>query len=56
MSTDINKYVTENVIQMIALGNIDGTWDKYVSGFKTIGVDEYVKMYQASMDKYNNTK
>lgn len=56
MSTDINKYVTENVIQMITKGNIDATWDKYIGQYKTMGVDEYVKMYQTSLDKFNNAK
>jgi ABC-type sugar transport system, periplasmic component len=56
VSTDVNKYVTENVIQMITKGNIDASWDKYTSQFKNMGIDEYVKMYQTALDKYNSAK
>lgn len=56
VATDIYKYVTENVIDMITKGNIDAAWDKDASNFESIGVDEYVKVYQDALDTFNSGK
>lgn len=48
--TDINKTVWEGVSSFVANGVTDESWNEFVSKFETMGVTEYVKMYQDAID------
>lgn len=48
--TDINKTVWEGVSSFVANGVTDESWNEFVSKFETMGVTEYVQMYQDALD------
>lgn len=48
--TDINTTVWEGVSDFVKDGVTDDGWNKFVSKFDTMGVDEYVQMYQTAVD------
>lgn len=48
--TDINTTVWEGVSDFVKDGVTDDGWNKFVSKFDTMGVDEYVQMYQTAID------
>lgn len=48
--TDINTTVWEGVSDFVKDGVTDDSWNKFVSKFDTMGVTEYVEMYQTAVD------
>lgn len=51
--TEINMTVWEAVASFVADGVTDDSWEKYVSKFDSMGVEEYVQMYQTAIDAMN---
>lgn len=49
--TDINSTVYENMATFVTEGITDASWDKYVKLFDSIGIDEYIKMFQEKVDE-----
>ena len=50
LETDINNAVVENMATFVTEGVTDESWEKFVSLFDGMGVDEYVQMYQDAID------
>ncbi|MBQ6786873.1 MAG: extracellular solute-binding protein [Lachnospiraceae bacterium] len=48
--TDINKTVWEGVSSFVTDGVTDESWNEFVGKFETMGVTEYVQMYQTAID------
>lgn len=48
--TDINKTVWEGVSIFVTDGVTDESWNEFVGKFETMGVTEYVQMYQTAID------
>lgn len=48
--TDINTTVWEGVANFVADGVTDESWEQFTAKFKTIGVDDYVQMFQDAID------
>lgn len=48
--TDINSTVWEGVSDFVQGGVTEESWNKFVSKFETMGVEQYVQMYQEAID------
>ena len=48
--TDINKTVWEGVSSFVTDGVTDESWNEFVGKFETMGVTEYVQVYQTAID------
>ncbi|WP_105614610.1 extracellular solute-binding protein [Vallitalea okinawensis] len=56
LSADINTYANENYARWMMEGGIDEEWDDYVEKLYDMGLDEYIKIYQSALDRYNSSK
>ncbi len=45
--------IKRNPIRRNGATNIVRTWDAYLSQMKTMGVQEYIDIYQTALDRYN---
>lgn len=50
---DITDFITESEAKMINGSMSFNDWDKYVDSLKKMGLDQYMKVYQAAYDRYN---
>ena len=48
-----NPIVKKYIQQWVINGNVDSTWDAYVSELKGAGIDRIVEIYQAALDRIN---
>lgn len=53
LGKDIGDFVTEAESKFINGSISFGEWDKYVDTLKKMGLDEYMKTYQAAYDRYS---
>lgn len=51
--TDINRYVTENIIQFISKGITDNSWKAYTDTLQKMNLNEYINLCQKAYDSYN---
>ncbi|MEN6315884.1 MAG: hypothetical protein ABFD25_16735, partial [Clostridiaceae bacterium] len=49
---DIKTYVRENLTNFIIGNKPISEWDSYVAGVKSMGIDEMIKVYQDSYDRW----
>ncbi len=49
---EIDKFMREAISTFITNGVTDQTWDAYLSNCESIGVGEYVQLYQTAYDAY----
>lgn len=49
--TDIDNAVVEKIADFIVNGVTDDSWNAFVKMFDSMGIDEYVKMYQDAIDQ-----
>lgn len=54
LKTDLIQYANEMYAKWIANGGIDKDWDSYIKKLNDMGVEEYIQIYQAAMDRYNS--
>ena len=52
LSTDLKKYMTENNAKFITGDKSFDEWDAYVQGYKDMGIDRMLEIYQASYDRW----
>lgn len=52
LSTDIQAYVDEMTAKFITGGTPFSDWDKFVATIKKMGIDDYMKLYQAAYERY----
>ena len=52
LSTDLAKYMTENNAKFITGDKSFDEWDAYVEGYKGMGIDRMLEIYQASYDRW----
>lgn len=50
---DISDFITESEAKMVNGSIPFSEWDKYVETLKKMGLDEYMKVYQAAYDRYS---
>ncbi len=55
LQTDIAPYVDQKYAEWIVEGGIDEEWDDYLQELETIGLSEYLAIYQAAYDRYINS-
>lgn len=53
IETDVIAYVTQMVPQFIAGKASFAEWDSYVEKIKKMGIEDYLKIYQAAYERYN---
>ena len=51
--TDINKFVAESQASFITTGVTDDSWNAYVAAIENMGIEQVLKVYQDSFDRYN---
>ena len=51
-NTDVKTYVTENLTNFIIGKKPISEWDSYVAKVKSMGIDEMIKVYQDSYDRW----
>ena len=53
LQTDINTFMTESYASFILNGVTDASWDDFQKTLGDLGVDEYLKIYQDSYNRYS---
>lgn len=53
---DIHTYIKEMEAKFITGATPFSEWDKYVQAVQGMGVDQYMKVYKAAYDRYNQSK
>lgn len=56
LSTDIRNCVWDYQSKWLMDGGIDAEWDAYLAKLKQLNLDEYVKIHQDELDRFNQTK
>lgn len=51
--TDISKYVADSRATFITDGVTDDSWNAYVAAIGNMGIEQVLKVYQDSFDRYN---
>ncbi|MGI5899543.1 MAG: sugar ABC transporter substrate-binding protein [Christensenellales bacterium] len=49
--SDIERYMTESITKFITTGVDDSSWQSFIGGLDSIGVEEYIRAYQGAYDK-----
>ena len=52
LSTDLSKYMTENNAKFITGDQSFDEWDAYVQGYKDMGIDRMIEIYQTAYDRW----
>ena len=52
LSSDIETYVTEMRAQFITGKKPFSEWDDYVAEFNNIGLEEYMRIYEEAITRY----
>lgn len=52
LGTDLTKYMTENNAKFVTGDQIFDKWDSYVDGYKSMGIDRMIEIYQAAYDRW----
>ena len=52
LSTDLKKYMTENNAKFITGDQSFDEWDAYVQGYKDMGIDRMIEIYQTAYDRW----
>lgn len=56
IGSDIHTYIKEMEAKFITGATPFSEWDKYVQTVQGMGVDQYLKVYKAAYDRYNQSK
>lgn len=56
IGSDIHTYIKEMEAKFITGATPFSEWDKYVQAVQGMGVDQYMKVYKAAYDRYNQSK
>ncbi|MDD7272236.1 MAG: hypothetical protein PUH25_10215, partial [Spirochaetales bacterium] len=52
LQTDIDSYVLQKYASWIVDGGVDNEWNAFQAKLKTMGVDKYIAIYQAALDRF----
>jgi putative aldouronate transport system substrate-binding protein len=52
LEADISTLVDEKRAEWIVRGGVEEEWDEYVSQLESMGLDDYVAVYQSAYDRY----
>lgn len=55
VGSDIHTYINEMEAKFVNGSVPFSEWDKYVETVHSMGVDEYMKIYEAALERYNNS-
>lgn len=56
IGSDIHTYIKEMEAKFITGATPFSEWDKYVQAVQGMGVDQYMEVYKAAYDRYNQSK
>ena len=52
LATDLTKYRQENASKFVTGDKSFDEWESYVQGYKDMGIDEMISIYQKAYDRW----